>query len=479
MSTDRKNQFKTPVSYEESRRRREESSVSVRKGRKEEMFSKRRSVGAKVDALVSICSPTEMEASTGAPLSSSLEGLVAAILTAPDPLTALEPTVGLRRVLALEEDPPLGALVAAAGGAALGRLVGFLGCDTLPDLQREAAWCLLNVAASATEGHCAAVVGAGAVPPLVRLLASSPDGEAREQAVWCLGNIAGDANPALRVAAFRAGALLPVLGAVASAGSAESLRTAVWCLANLCRPTGPSESRRLGDLCGPAAPLLSQVLDRVGEDEDAATQALVGLTHLADPDAPGAVGCVLATGCLENVIHRCFHGTVLDMPPAPSGSGGSGAYGSSEFAGGGGGSSSGGGSGSCGGGGGGGAEDFGSWAPSPNPSPVGRAGVLLLGQVCYSHDPAHVDLVLEAGGLGSLVALLARHADPVVRRGAAACLAGGPCGGTLAQRTALLEGRGPAVHALCQAVVFDRAGVAKEAAWALSNLIVGGSHDLR
>ena len=92
----------------------------------------------------------------------------------------------VRRVLSMEKQPPIDAII---NSGCLPYLVRCLTSD-VPKLQFEAAWALTNVASGKTE-HTHELVKCNAVKPLIDLLAS-PSWEICEQAVWALGNIAGD-----------------------------------------------------------------------------------------------------------------------------------------------------------------------------------------------------------------------------------------------------------------------------------------------
>ena len=94
---------------------------------------------------------------------------------------ALGATNAIRRLLCIEELPPIDEVIAAG---AVPLLVRMLDRDENPRLQFEAAWALSNIA-SGTTAHTQAVVAEGAVPHFVRLLDSESEG-VREQAVWAL-----------------------------------------------------------------------------------------------------------------------------------------------------------------------------------------------------------------------------------------------------------------------------------------------------
>merc|ERR1719386_299549 len=108
-------------------------------------------------------------------------------LAVEDPQSQFNATQLFRKLLSIEQNPPIQEVIAAG---VVPRFVVFLQEMNRPDIQFEAAWVLTNIA-SGTAEQTRVVVNNGALPIFVDLL-RSPSDDVKEQAVWALGNIAGD-----------------------------------------------------------------------------------------------------------------------------------------------------------------------------------------------------------------------------------------------------------------------------------------------
>lgn len=200
--TERRQQFKKTVDSEVGRRRRDETTLQLRKTKKSEQLAKRRAApSAQINTVGGGSDTSQQDVNRQPPPSLAEVPSLIAIMRNSEaaPNDRLESVRGVRRMLSVEENPPAKQLIELG---ILPIMIGFLTFDTEPMLQFEAAWALTNIAS--TE-YTARVVHAGAMPGLVRLL-ECPTPNVREQAAWCVGNIAGD-SVELRDLVLKSGAL--------------------------------------------------------------------------------------------------------------------------------------------------------------------------------------------------------------------------------------------------------------------------------
>ena len=169
--------------------RRTETTIQIRKNKKEERLNQRRKVGVTEEAnqvITQVSSPSTNSAIPQQISPALLEEQRQAILGS-DPEAQLKAVQQFRRLLSIERNPPIQQVIEAG---VVPVLVHFLQRNENPNLQFESAWALTNIA-SGTSEHTRVVIDAGAVAIFVQLLLS-PNEDVREQAAWALGNIAGD-----------------------------------------------------------------------------------------------------------------------------------------------------------------------------------------------------------------------------------------------------------------------------------------------
>ena len=228
---ERKSAFKKGIGAQESRRKREATSVQLRKDKKEDSLQKRRrdQSGAKSDE------DRQVGALPDPQHKKNLETIPADIiaLNSDEPQTQLDAATRFRKLLSIERNPPIAEVIAAG---AVPRLVQFLQCYDNQPLLFEAVWALTNIS-SGTSEHTRVVIDNGAVPIFCFLLQYS-NHEVQEQAVWALGNIAGD-SPRTRDLVLSYSALPQLLAQLHDGTKLPMLRNATWTISNLCRGRPP------------------------------------------------------------------------------------------------------------------------------------------------------------------------------------------------------------------------------------------------
>lgn len=290
--------FKKGIDPEESRRKREEVTIQIRKQKRDEQVAKRRVQSESPQGegkSNSMHDKADIEQKLQA-----LPQLVAGLLS-DDPMQQVECATHFRKLLSIERNPPIQEVI---DSGIVPRLVQFLSFHHNYNLQFEAAWALTNIA-SGTSVHTQVVMHHGAVPVFVQLL-SSPNEDVREQVVWALGNIAGDSH-ACRDKVLRAGALQPLLALCTPSAKISVLRNATWTLSNFCRgkPQPPFE------LVEPALETLSQLIR--SKDDDVLTDACWALSYLSDDTGPqnrkiqAVINANVAQRLIELLMHKAFN----------------------------------------------------------------------------------------------------------------------------------------------------------------------------
>ncbi|EGB10280.1 hypothetical protein AURANDRAFT_1526, partial [Aureococcus anophagefferens] len=288
----------------QARRRREDTTLQIRKNKREEGLAKRRAFQRDVAPVLAPKPDAGNPAAPERPTVADMPRLLNEIQSQ-DPAVVVAATRGWRKLLSVEPQPPVDAVLATGVVAVLARLLAH---HAMPELQFEAAWALTNVAST---DKTQAVVDAGVVPAMVQLM-QSPNGDVREQCIWCLGNIAGDSTEsrdAVLAAGRAAGALEPLIANLQNPATTSLLRNATWSLSNLCRGTPKPDVARLA----PAIPVLVGLLR--SDDVDTLMDACWALSYLSDGDE-ARIQCVVDHGAAAALSPLLGHASHKVVTPA-------------------------------------------------------------------------------------------------------------------------------------------------------------------
>jgi HEAT repeat protein len=303
---ERKNEhprYRNTVDKDDARRGREETTISLRKDKRNEQLQKKR-FGGGASAGMPIIPGAEQIQSIGSQAwaESNPQKLVEGVQS-DDPNQQLPAVAQFRKLLSIERSPPIEEVIAAG---VVPRFVQFLQCGDNPMLQFESAWALTNIA-SGTSEHTRVVIANGAVPIFVQLL-MSPNDDVREQAVWALGNIAGD-SPECRDLVLTQGALSPLLEQLQPNSKMSMLRNATWTLSNLCRgKPQPQWAHVVG-----ALPILAQLI--FSNDDEVLADACWALSYLSD-GPNDKIQKVLDTGICARIVELMGHPPASVQTPA-------------------------------------------------------------------------------------------------------------------------------------------------------------------
>lgn len=297
-----KKTVKKGVTEDDARRRRQNTTVNLRKEKREEGLQKRRNLAVaevgidssapassadlSLDNLPSYCDGSWVWRANA--MSAWLRGLsliyhfltiarmhhpsplhspIAAARSS-DPAQQIEGVTAIRRLLSKESRPPVEPVVQSG---IMPRLIELLAS---PDakIQFEAAWAITNIAS--TE-HTRVVVDAGAIPALVQgMMASSP--EVRDQCIWCLGNVAGDCVKNRDLLFNTPGALQALMLNIQHPETPTLLQNATWTLSNFCRGKPAPPQATVAAMLPALAFLLRQ------GDKSVLSDAAWGISYLTD-----------------------------------------------------------------------------------------------------------------------------------------------------------------------------------------------------
>ena len=165
----RKAQFKQTLAADKGRRRRRETTLMIRKQKRDLKLKKKREAGSFKNI---------------SPISD-----FKAVLLSIDPTEhdAINATRGIRHLSSTENNLHIQEILNAG---IIPLLVQNLKCNIYQTSTPiyETTWALTNIASTNCANH---IVNSGAIKPLVNLL-HHIDPNVREQSAWCLGNIAGE-----------------------------------------------------------------------------------------------------------------------------------------------------------------------------------------------------------------------------------------------------------------------------------------------
>lgn len=264
-------------------RRREETSIRIRKQKREQRLQKRRQTSTGLD-LAHVTAPKDLPA---------LQELTQTLQTGSEAQRYVA-AQQIRKLLS-GEHPPIDAVMQMG---VVPFFVQLLAPGNHANIQFEAAWVLTNLASGHTT-HTRTVVNAGAMEALVPLIDSSNE-DVRGQAMWALSNLTGDCVE------FRDRALgLNVVSALLrnfrpKKQGASLTNTTAWLMSNLCRGKPAPPFHIVRPLIGALAWLIQQ------SDEEALADTCWTLSYLTE-GSDASVDAVVDAGISIRLVQLMNH----------------------------------------------------------------------------------------------------------------------------------------------------------------------------
>jgi hypothetical protein len=292
--------FKKGIDGDETRRRRTDVTVELRKKTRDEQVMKRRMKAPSLETSndenasnTANIAPTAAEAKLSPKdIQEKLKNLpqLVQMINTEDQGHQLAAVTEFRKLLSIEKNPPIQDVIDTG---VVPRLVQMLANVQNESLQFEAAWTLTNVASGTTK-HTEHIIQHGAIQSFIALL-GSPNADVREQAVWALGNIAGD-SAHFRDYVIQSGGVPGMLSVFSHSAKISMLRNATWALSNLCR----GKPQPAFEHIQPVLPTLAKLVAM--DDPEIITDACWALSYISDDSGPANAKIQAVVDA--NICHR-------------------------------------------------------------------------------------------------------------------------------------------------------------------------------
>lgn len=292
----RKKDFKRGIDMDESRRKRGEESIRIRKNRREEILQKRRRRGVDNNDNIDI---TDNPNNHEPPI--DMDVIQHVYSTTPE--TALYGLVKTRKLLSGED--PLILQVVRSG--VVPKLVEYLSYSNYPKHQYEAAWALTNIVSAESEISRVTIENSNIGPAMIKLI-ESHDIDVRDQAIWCLSNIAGECVE-YRDKLLESNCLDKIISILDFEIGYEkrrikSIRTLTWTMNNLLRGNPPPPF----SLMLQTIPVIKRLYEECW-DEETLTDAGFCLTYISDASSDDQLNMLFRMGVITKTwLDQISHG---------------------------------------------------------------------------------------------------------------------------------------------------------------------------